>query len=55
MSILIFLIVVLVVLMLALYVVEILPVPGPAPMKRAVQALLVLAAILVILDRAALI
>lgn len=54
MSILIFLIVVLVVLALALYVVDLLPIPS-STIKRIIQALLVLVALVVILDRTGLI
>ena len=51
MSILILLIIVLVLLALALYVVDLLPIPNNA-IKRIIQALLVLVALLFILDRA---
>jgi hypothetical protein len=54
MSIVIFLIVVLVVLALALYLVDLLPIPN-STIKRIIQALLVLAALLVILNRTGLI
>jgi hypothetical protein len=54
MSILIFLIIVLVVLALALYVVDLLPIPS-STIKRIIQALLVLVALFVILDRTGLI
>ena len=50
MSVIIFLIVVLVVLGLALYLVDLLPIPS-ATIKRIIQALLVLVALLVILNR----
>lgn len=54
MSIIIFLIVVLVVLALALYVVDLLPIPS-STIKRIIQALLVVVALIVILDRTGLI
>ncbi len=54
MSVIIFMIVVLVVLALALYLVDLLPIPS-ATIKRIIQALLVLAALLVILNRTGLI
>jgi hypothetical protein len=50
MSILIIVIIVLVVLTLALYVVDLLPIPNSS-LKRIIQALCVLVAILFILDR----
>jgi hypothetical protein len=50
MSILVVVIIVLVVLALALYVVDLLPIPNSA-LKRIIQALCVLVAILFILDR----
>jgi hypothetical protein len=51
MSILVLLIIVLVVLALALYLVDLLPIPN-STIKRLIQALCVLAALLFILDRA---
>jgi hypothetical protein len=54
MSVIIFLIVVLVVLALALYLVDLLPIPS-STIKRIIQALLVLVALLVILNRTGLI
>jgi hypothetical protein len=50
MSTILFLIVVLVVLALALYLVDLLPIPNSV-IKRIIQALCVLAALLLILDR----
>ncbi len=50
MSTIIFLIVVLVVLALAIYLVDLLPIPN-STIKRIIQALCVLGALLVILDR----
>jgi hypothetical protein len=50
MSIILFLIIVLVVLALALYLVDLLPIPN-STIKRLIQALCVLAALLIILDR----
>lgn len=54
MGILIFIIIVLVVLALVCYVVELIPLPGPGFIKRLIQALLVLIAAIVIIDRAGL-
>jgi hypothetical protein len=54
MTIIIFIIVVLVVLALALYLVDLLPIPS-ATIKRLIQALCVLAALLVILNRSGLV
>ncbi len=50
MSTILFLIIVLVVLALALYLVDLLPIPN-STIKRIIQALCVLAALLLILDR----
>jgi hypothetical protein len=50
MSVILFLIVVLVVLALAIYLVDLLPIPN-GTIKRIIQALCVLAALLVILNR----
>ena len=53
MSLIVLLIVVLVILALALYLVDLLPIPS-STIKRIIQALCVLVALLVILDRAGL-
>lgn len=49
---LVFIIIVLILLALALYAVELIPLPGPFPVKRIIQALVVVLAIVVIADRA---
>lgn len=54
MSLVLFIIVVLIVLALACYVVQLLPIPGPPPIKPCIEALLVVVAIIAILDRAGL-
>ena len=54
MGLLILIVVVLIVLALAYYAVELLPLPGPPPIKPIIQCIFVIIAILVIVQRAGL-